>query len=105
MPSPENQPPRALDGLRVLDFATFIAAPFCAGLLAEYGADVVKVEQPGVGDALRELGLKAKGRALFWVLEARGRRSISLNLREPRGQELALRLIEQADIVVENFRP
>lgn len=105
MPSPDQPPLRALEGLRVLDFATFIAAPFCAGLLAEYGADVVKVEQPGIGDALRELGPKANGRTLFWALEARGRRSISLNLREPRGQALALKLIERADIVVENFRP
>jgi crotonobetainyl-CoA:carnitine CoA-transferase CaiB-like acyl-CoA transferase len=105
MPSPDIRPPRALEGLRVLDFATFIAAPFCAGLLAEYGADVIKVEQPGVGDPMRELGPKANGRTLFWALEARNRRSISLNLREPRGQELALRLIEKTDIMVENFRP
>jgi succinyl-CoA:(S)-malate CoA-transferase subunit B len=97
--------PGALDGLRVLDLATFIAGPFCGGLLAEYGADVVKVEQPGVGDSLRELGPKAQGRGLFWALEARGRRSITLNLREPRGQELALKLIAQSDIVIENFRP
>jgi crotonobetainyl-CoA:carnitine CoA-transferase CaiB-like acyl-CoA transferase len=97
--------PGALAGLRVLDLATFIAGPFCGGLLAEYGADVIKVEQPGSGDALRELGTKAKGRALFWALEARGRRSITLNLREPRGQELALQLIAKSDIVIENFRP
>ncbi|MFN8633085.1 MAG: CoA transferase [Chloroflexota bacterium] len=123
MPSPDAQPPAnhspdsqhgqapgsagpgALSGVRVLDLATFIAGPFCGGLLAEYGADVVKVEQPGVGDSLRELGHKAKGRALFWALEARGRRSITLNLREPRGQELALQLIASSDIVIENFRP
>jgi len=97
--------PRALEGMRVLDLATFIAGPFCAGLLAEFGADVIKVEQPGVGDAMRDLGLKFNGRAFFWALEARGRRSITLNLREPRGQELALTLIAQSDIVVENFRP
>ncbi|MCC6176448.1 MAG: CoA transferase [Chloroflexi bacterium] len=103
--SADADPPRALDGLRVLDFATFVAGPFCAGLLAEFGADVVKVEQPGVGDTMRDLGHKVHGRALFWALEARGRRSITLNLREPEGQELALRLIERADIVVENFRP
>ena len=111
--SPDSQPgqapgsagPGALSGVRVLDLATFIAGPFCGGQLAEYGADVVKVEQPGVGDSLRELGHKAKGRALFWALEARGRRSITLNLREPRGQELALQLIASSDIVIENFRP
>ena len=104
-PEPPDQTPRALAGLRVLDLATFIAGPFCGGILAEYGADVIKVEQPGSGDSLRELGHKAKGRALFWALEARGRRSITLNLREPRGQELALKLIEKSDIVIENFRP
>src|SRR6186713_971931 len=100
-PTPAPSRPGALDGLRVLDLATFIAGPFCGGLLAEYGADVVKVEQPGIGDALRELGTKAKGRALFWALEARGRRSITLNLREPRGQELALQMIAKSDIVIE----
>ena len=105
MDQPGTDLPRALEGLRVLDLATFIAGPFCAGLLAEFGADVVKVEQPGSGDSMRELGLKANGRALFWALEARGRRSISLNLRVPRGQELALKLIEHSDVVVENFRP
>lgn len=105
MSSGPETPPRALEGVRVLDLATFIAAPFAGGLFAEYGADVVKVEQPGSGDALRELGPKANGRGLFWALEARGRRAVTLNLREPRGQALALRLIERADIVLENFRP
>ncbi|MGE3908730.1 MAG: CaiB/BaiF CoA transferase family protein [Chloroflexota bacterium] len=105
-PTADGSPaPGALNGLRVLDLATFIAGPFCGGLLAEYGADVIKVEQPGVGDSLRELGQKAKGRGLFWALEARGRRSITLNLREARGQQLALQLTAQSDIVIENFRP
>jgi len=104
MASP-NPPPRALEGLRVLDLATFIAAPFCAGLLAELGADVIKVEQPEGGDSLRELGEKLHGRALFWALEGRGKRSVTCNLRVPRGQALALELIQRSDIVVENFRP
>jgi crotonobetainyl-CoA:carnitine CoA-transferase CaiB-like acyl-CoA transferase len=97
--------PSALEGLRVLDLATFVAGPFAAGLLAELGADVIKVEQPGTGDSLRELGEKANGRALFWALEARGRRSITCNLRMPRGQELVLDLVRQTDVVIENFRP
>jgi len=97
--------PQALEGLRVLDLATFIAAPFCAGLLAELGADVIKVEQPGGGDSVRELGEKVNGRALFWALEARGKRSVTCNLRVPRGQELALEMVRQSDIVLENFRP
>ena len=89
----------------MLDLATFIAAPFCAGLLAELGADVIKVEQPGAGDPLRELGPKVRGQGLFWALEARGRRSITCNLRVPAGQELILGLVRHSDIVVENFRP
>ena len=97
--------PQALAGLRVLDLATFIAGPFTAGLLAEFGADVIKVEQPGTGDAIRELGEKLNGRSLFYALEDRGRRSVTCNLRLPRGQELALELIRRADVVVENFRP
>ena len=108
MPHPADSEatlPQALAGLRVLDLATFIAAPFAAGLLAELGADVIKVEQPGSGDALRELGDKARGRSLFWALEGRGRRSVTCNLRLPRGQELALELIRRSDVVVENFRP
>jgi len=105
MIDPAAVPPGALSGVRVLDMATFIAGPFCAGLLAEFGADVIKVEQPGVGDSLRELGEKVNDRALFWALEDRGRRSVTCNLRVERGQELALDLIKQSDIVVENFRP
>src|SRR5918911_2494533 len=97
--------PGALEGVRVLDIATFIAAPFCAGLLAELGADVIKVEQPGAGDPLRELGTKVKGQGLFWALEARGRRSITCNLRDERGQALILNMLPRIDIMVENFRP
>ncbi|MGH2356023.1 MAG: CaiB/BaiF CoA transferase family protein [Chloroflexota bacterium] len=106
-PTPTDQvkgtPP--LQGLRVLDLGTFIAAPFAAGLLAEFGAEVLKVEQPGAGDPIRNLGDTANGRALFWALEGRGRRSITCNLRTPRGQELALELIRRHDVVIENFRP
>lgn len=105
MTSGSRSTPRALEGLKVLDLATFIAGPFTAGLLAELGADVIKVEQPGSGDALRELGEKKNNRALYWALEGRGRRSVTLNLRDPRGQDLARELIRRADIVIENFRP
>jgi crotonobetainyl-CoA:carnitine CoA-transferase CaiB-like acyl-CoA transferase len=97
--------PSALAGLRILDFATFIAGPFAAGLLAEFGADVIKVEQPGPGDPIRELGDKVNGRSLFAALEDRNRRSVTCNLRLPRGQQLALDLVRHADVVVENFRP
>src|SRR5687768_15563932 len=94
-----------LADLHVLDLSTFIAGPFAAGLLAELGANVTKIEQPTLGDPIRELGTKKNNRALFWALEGRGRRSVTLNLRVPRGQQLALELVKRADVVVENFRP
>src|SRR6476469_1717071 len=95
-----------LTGLRVLDLGTRIAAPFCAGLLGEQGAEVIKIEQPGSGDFMREIGpFTESGYSLFWAVEGRGRRSVTLNLRTPRGQELCRALAATADVVVENFRP
>src|SRR4051794_33493494 len=95
-----------LTGLRVLDLGTRIAAPFCAGLLGEQGAEVIKIEQPGSGDFMREIGpFTEEGYSLFWAVEGRGRRSVTLNLRTPRGQELFRSLAATADVVVENFRP
>jgi crotonobetainyl-CoA:carnitine CoA-transferase CaiB-like acyl-CoA transferase len=98
-----------LRGLRVLDLGTRIAAPFCAGLLGEQGAEVVKIEQPGRGDFMRDIGPFADtegGRySLFWAVEGRGRRSVTIDLRTPRGQELVRRLAADADVLCENFRP
>jgi crotonobetainyl-CoA:carnitine CoA-transferase CaiB-like acyl-CoA transferase len=98
--------PGALDGLLVLDLATFVAAPFCCTLLGEHGAEVIKVEQPGQGDDLRRLGHKPKdGVSYMWLVESRNKKSITCNLREPEGQALIGRLAAQADILAENFRP
>ena len=99
-----------LEGVRVLDLGTRIAAPFCAGLLGEMGADVVKIEQPGGGDFMREIGPflptdDGDGYSLFWAVEGRGRKSVTLDLRREQGQELFRRLAATADVVVENFRP
>ena len=94
-----------LDGLRVLDVGTRIAAPFCAGLLGEQGADVIKIEQPNGGDFMRTIGPFEDGYSLFWAVEGRGRRSVTLDLRQPEGQDLFRRLAASADVVVENFRP
>ncbi len=95
-----------LEGLRVLDLGTRIAAPFCAGLLGEQGAEVIKIEQPGTGDFMREIGpFTDDGYSLFWAVEGRGRKSVTLNLRTPEGQDLFRRLAATADVVVENFRP
>jgi crotonobetainyl-CoA:carnitine CoA-transferase CaiB-like acyl-CoA transferase len=96
---------RPLDGLRVLDLGTRIAAPFCAGLLGEMGAEVIKIEQPGTGDFMREIGPFEDGYSLFWAVEGRGRKSVTLDLRKPEGQAVLHRLADRADVVVENFRP
>jgi crotonobetainyl-CoA:carnitine CoA-transferase CaiB-like acyl-CoA transferase len=95
----------ALDGLVVLDLATFIAAPMCATLLGEFGAEVIKVEQPGTGDDLRRLGRQADGVSLWWLSDARNKKSITCNLREADGQALIRRLCRDVDVVAENFRP
>jgi crotonobetainyl-CoA:carnitine CoA-transferase CaiB-like acyl-CoA transferase len=101
----------ALSGVTVVDLATFLAAPVCATLLGEFGAEVIKVEQPGVGDDLRRLGRAAKTEAetpapsYWWLVEARNKKSITCNLRDPEGQALMRRLVADAPIVTENFRP
>src|SRR5215468_2057719 len=96
----------ALDGLVALDLATFVAAPFCCTLLGEMGAEVIKIEQPGHGDDLRRLGHKpTEGVSYMWLVEARNKKSVTCNLREPEGQALIERLAAGADILAENFRP
>ncbi|GIX46668.1 MAG: CoA transferase [Candidatus Tectimicrobiota bacterium] len=96
----------ALTGITVLDLATFVAAPFCCTLLGEFGAEVIKVEQPGRGDDLRRLGTPAReGLSYWWLAEARNKKSITCNLRLPEGQALIKKLVAQVDIVAENFRP
>jgi crotonobetainyl-CoA:carnitine CoA-transferase CaiB-like acyl-CoA transferase len=94
-----------LAGLRILDLGTRIGAPFAATLLADLGADVIKVELPGQGDFMRTIGPYVDGYSLFWAVEGRNRRSITLDLRKPAGQALLRRLVERADVVVENFQP
>src|SRR3954451_20751636 len=99
----------ALEGVRVLDLGTRIAAPFCAGLLGEQGAEVIKVEQPRGGDFMREIGpfvdCDEGPYSLFWAVEGRGRKSVTIDLRTARGQDRYRRLAATADLVVENFRP
>ena len=98
--------PRAgpLTGLRAIELGSTVAGPFCARLLADFGCDVIKVEQ-AEGDAIRSLGHRHKGRSLYNASIQRGKRNISINLRTDAGQILTRRLCETADIVVENFRP
>jgi crotonobetainyl-CoA:carnitine CoA-transferase CaiB-like acyl-CoA transferase len=96
---------RPLTGLRVLELGALIAGPFCAKLLAEFGADVVKVEPPGQGDPLRKWRYVKDGTSLWWHVQSRAKRSVALDLRKPEGQAIAKALAVRADIVVENFRP
>jgi crotonobetainyl-CoA:carnitine CoA-transferase CaiB-like acyl-CoA transferase len=95
-----------LAGLRVLEFGQLLAGPYVGTLLGDFGADVVKVEAPGAGDAMRDWGrLRHKDHSLWWSILARNKRSVALNLREPEGQRIASDLAASADIVLENFRP
>lgn len=102
-----SNPAMPMAGVRVLDIATFIAAPMAAAILGEFGADVIKIEQPGGGDPWRRYGTKSKrgDSTLAWLTEARNKRSLTLNLKAPEGAEIFKRLVKEADIVTENFRP
>lgn len=94
-----------LQGIRVLDLSTMIAAPLTASALADYGADVVKVENPATGDHLRHFGAQKDDQGLYWKALARGKRSVALDLRRPHVQDLVRRWIGTFDVVIENFRP
>jgi len=97
---------RPLAGIRVIDAATFIAAPFCATLLGEFGAEVIKVEMPKTGDPVRRLGsiTPETGDSLIWLSEGRNKKSVTLDLRAPEGARLFKDLTAKADVVCENFR-
>ncbi|MBM3358665.1 MAG: CoA transferase [Betaproteobacteria bacterium] len=94
-----------LQGIRVIELGTLIAGPFCARLLAEFGAEVIKIESPDGGDPLRKWRKLHKGTSLWWYAQARNKKSVTLNLKMPEAQEIVRKLAAGADIVVENFRP
>jgi crotonobetainyl-CoA:carnitine CoA-transferase CaiB-like acyl-CoA transferase len=97
---------QALQGCRVLDVASFLAGPFAATQLAEFGAEVIKVELPSVGDATRRFGTMTDcGDSLPWLSESRNKKCITLDLRKPDGVALIKRLVEQSDVLIENFQP
>jgi len=105
--TPPDDPafPGPLAGLRVLDLSTVVAGPFAAALLADYGADVLKVEMPGIGDALRALAPHKNGVPLWWKVTNRNKRGITLDLHSATGRDLLARLVAERDVLVENFRP
>jgi succinyl-CoA--D-citramalate CoA-transferase len=102
----QTRPARPLDDLRVLELGAFLAGPFCGQLLADFGAEVIKVEPPGKGDPMRQWGRhRYNGQTLWWPVLARNKKSITLDLRTPAGQSIIRQLVPKVDILLENFRP
>ncbi|MCX7298934.1 MAG: CaiB/BaiF CoA-transferase family protein [Rhodobacterales bacterium] len=104
----DTAPPRQgpLTDIRVIEMGQLLAGPFCGQLLADFGAEVIKCEQPGEGDPMREWGReKPYGKSLWWPVVARNKKSLTLNLRTPEGQQVIRDLVATSDILIENFRP
>ncbi len=95
----------ALSNLVVLDLTRVLAGPFCTMILADMGADVIKIERPGVGDDTRQMGPFVNGESAYYMNLNRNKRGITLNLKSPKGKELFLKMVQKADLVVENYRP
>jgi len=108
-PKQPEEKPRGLplDGVRVVDVGNFVAGPYAASILSEFGAEVYKVEYPISGDPMRALGTPSHraDSSLFWLSEARNRKSVTINLRQPTGAKLFRKLVAKCDVVVESFRP
>ncbi|NRR31338.1 CoA transferase [Oxalobacteraceae bacterium] len=94
-----------LAGIKVLELGTLIAGPFCARMLAEFGADVIKIESPEGGDPIRQWRVLKDGTSLWWSVQARNKKSLTLNLKDARGRAIARQLALEADIIIENYRP
>ena len=101
----KNIPAAALQGVRVIEMGQLIAGPFAGKTLGEFGADVIKIETPGSGDPLRNWRLIKDGTSVWWQVQSRNKRSIALDLRNEEGQDIARKLIAEADVLIENFRP
>jgi len=101
----ESKDKGPLAGIRVIDIGTMVAGPVAATLLADLGAEVIKIEQPGRGDSLRHIGPSVDGEGLWWNVEGRNKKSVTLDLRQPDGQRVLKEMLKHADVLVENFRP
>ena len=95
----------ALHGLKVIELGQLIAGPFAAKLLGEFGAEIIKIEPPEVGDPLRKWRKLENGTSLWWHVQSRNKKSVTLDLKAPEGQEILRKLLADADILIENFRP
>jgi succinyl-CoA---D-citramalate CoA-transferase len=102
---PVSDVPLPLAGVKVVELGQLIAGPFAGKTLADFGAEVIKIEPPGEGDPLRTWRLLHQGTSVWWQVQSRNKQSVVLDLRQPKGQEIARRLIREADVVIENFRP
>ncbi|NMF89626.1 CaiB/BaiF CoA transferase family protein [Aromatoleum petrolei] len=96
---------KPLAGIKVVELGTLIAGPFAARILGEFGAEVIKIESPDGGDPLRKWRKLYEGTSLWWYLQSRNKQSVTVNLKQPDGVEVVRRLVAEADIVIENFRP
>lgn len=96
---------KPLQGIRVIELGQLIAGPFAAKMLADFGAEVIKVEAPGSGDPLRKWRLLHEGTSVWWAAQSRNKRSLTLDLRQPEAQEVVRSLVAEADVLIENFRP
>lgn len=94
-----------LAGIKVVELGTLIAGPLCGRMLADFGAEVIKIEAPEGGDQIRQWRKMYDGTSLWWYVQARNKKSVTLNLRSPEGQDIVRKLAQEADVVVENFRP
>jgi formyl-CoA transferase len=94
-----------LAGLKVIELGQLIAGPFAAKTLADFGAEIIKIEPPGTGDPLRQWRLIRDGTSVWWQVQSRNKRSLALDLREPQAQDIVRRLAREADVLIENFRP
>ena len=101
----DKNPKGPLAGIKVLELGTLIAGPFCARMLGEFGADVIKIESPQGGDPIRQWRVLKDGNSLWWSIQSRNKKSITLNMKDKRAQDIARRLALDADIVIENYRP
>ena len=101
----KSHTPQALDGLKIIELGQLIAGPFAAKTLADFGADVIKIEPPGEGDPLRKGRLLHGGTSVWWQVQSRNKRSVVLDLRQAEGRDIVRRLIAEADVLVENFKP
>jgi formyl-CoA transferase len=104
-PAPSKVGPQVLAGIRVLEIGQLIAGPFCGKTLGDFGADVVKIEPPGLGDPLRKWRTLKNGTSLWWQVQSRNKRSVTADLRTKQGQSIARALASEADILIENFKP